>query len=119
MLLYHTEVRWLSRGCIFVRVVELGMKFSNSSSINNPPKPIILKMNILFFILGYLADIFSLLNDLNISMQGRDGDIVLPGEKLSYLQRNCLFGVFVFKAEIWQTFQSLTIFLLEMINHYP
>ena len=39
-------------------------------------------------------------------------DIVQARRKLSHLQGNYQSGVVVLKAEIWSTFQPLTIFLL-------
>ena len=58
------------------------MKFSNSSCINNPPLANHFKDEHSIVSPGHWADIFSLLNDLNISMQRRDVDIAQARGKI-------------------------------------
>uniref|UniRef100_A0A3P9LFA5 HAT C-terminal dimerisation domain-containing protein n=1 Tax=Oryzias latipes TaxID=8090 RepID=A0A3P9LFA5_ORYLA len=62
-LLYHSEVRWLSRGLVLTRIFELRKE------------------------LAYLSDIFSLLNQLNISLQGRNSNIFFVADKVQAFQR--------------------------------
>lgn len=114
--LYQTKVLWLNRGRVFARILELRNEILEFFKQQQSPLSDHFEDEHFIVILRYLADIFSLLNDLNICREGI-WTFFKPGEKL-YLQGNRLSGVTVLKAETWQTFQSLTISLLEMIKHY-
>ena len=82
VLLYHTEVRGLSRGHMLSRIfdlrVELEMflrqKGSNLSELFLDSKFITA--------IAYLSDIFALLNQLNVGMQGTTVTILEAAEKL-------------------------------------
>lgn len=86
--MYHTEVRWLSRGQVFSRLMALQVevvmflqeKGSDLAREFDDPEFILA--------LAYLADIFSHLNNLNSSIQGPNRTIIDAGEKLnSFLEK--------------------------------
>ena len=70
-ILLHTEVRWLSREKIVERVFELREKLSIFLLEHNADLALLVADEIWIGKLAYLADIFNLLNQLNLSLQGR------------------------------------------------
>ena len=79
VLLYHTEVRWLSRGQVFTRLMELRAEVA--MFLREKESNLCEKFEDPDFVLNlaYLADIFAHLNDLNRSIQGPDVTIMDAG----------------------------------------
>ena len=70
VLLYHTDVRWLSRGQVLKRLFELRKEVSAFLKNKNRKYSNRFDNEEFFLGLAYLVDIFSHLNEMNLSIQG-------------------------------------------------
>ena len=70
-LLYHTEVRWLSRGKVLKRFFDLLEEIDSFMKIKNSEVPELTNSNFISN-LAFLTDVTDHLNDLNIKLQGKD-----------------------------------------------
>ncbi|KAJ4932235.1 hypothetical protein JOQ06_010660 [Pogonophryne albipinna] len=93
-LLLHTDVRWLSRGKTLQRLFELRNEVR--AFLSEHTHPLVAMFDDADWVarLGYLSDIFSKLNQLNLSLQGKDTNV------LSLYDKVCGF---MEKIKLWQS----------------
>ncbi|KAL2096421.1 hypothetical protein ACEWY4_008569 [Coilia grayii] len=86
-LLYHSEVRWLSRGLVLNRSLELKNEVFTFLTEKKSPFAHYYTDTHFTAKLAYLCEFFSLLNQLNISLQGRNSNIFFVADKVQAFKR--------------------------------
>ena len=82
-LLFYSNVRWLSRGKLLRRLIDLRTEVQVFLNEKNHRHAIRFQDKEWMLKVCYLNDIFTTLNELNTSMQGRNQNIITLSEKLS------------------------------------
>lgn len=117
-LLLHAEVRWLSRGKILSRLFalreEVKLFFQQQ---NNLKFQELLSDDEWVAKLAYLSDIFSLLNELNISMQGQLKDVFTLRDKIEAFKKKLLLWKTRLFEEDMQMFSNFDEYLKEKDNN--
>ena len=86
-ILYHTAVRWLSRGQTSLRVLQLRKEIVEYYSTKNKDCP--LMNNDFLTSLAFLVDFLTLVNNLNQSLQGKGTTICFMYKKVLDFQDKC------------------------------
>jgi len=110
-LFLHTEVRWLSRGNILLLFFELIDEVQIFLlERNNTLSEHFLDEQWLA-ILGYLADIFDKLNCLNLSLQGKNTNILFLSDKINAFKKKILLWKNYIEDDKFEMFSCLSGFL--------
>ena len=120
-LLFHTEVRWLSKGnCLaqFYSSLDTVVEFLPSCDPGLAKEIIAVKNDI-----AYLSDIFAKFSELNLSLQGNEVNLIkvksaLSGfkNKLVLYQRNLARREFFLFSSLQQLIQATRAFLMLMLK---
>jgi len=112
-LLFHTEVRWLSRGNALVRLFQMREEVLEFFSGKESSLAECISDIAWLHQLAYLADIFSKLNDLSMSMQGRGVTVLTTTDKIAAMKLKIEFWIQQANQYNLETFENLNDFLTE------
>ena len=93
-LLFYTQVRWLSKGNMLDRVLELRYELETFLDVQGK-NDLFQSMKIPGFAtrLAYLVNVFELLNSLNTKLQGRESNIITHSDHIrSFIQKVLLWN---------------------------
>uniref|UniRef100_A0A673IJH3 HAT C-terminal dimerisation domain-containing protein n=1 Tax=Sinocyclocheilus rhinocerous TaxID=307959 RepID=A0A673IJH3_9TELE len=90
-LLYHNEIRWLSRGNVLNRLFKMRKQVHTFLEEKRSPLAKHYREAEFLVKLAYMSDIFDQLNQLNLSFQGRNNGVFLMADKIEVFKRKLVF----------------------------
>lgn len=119
VLVLHTAVRWLSRGNVLCRFFELRneLEMFYSGERNSPDFLKFLRDPQNVFLMAYLCDIFSKLNELNLGMQGKQTNILVLHDRLEAFRTKIIWWVKKVEQSDFNAFPTLD--ELRQFGNYP
>jgi len=93
-LLFYCNTRWPSKGKVLFRVYELRIEIFIFLKEENHAHATTFEDEVCLTQLAYLCDIFAKLNQLNISLQGKDTHLLQLHDKITAFKR---------KLQLWKT----------------
>ena len=111
-LLLHTEVRWLSRGRVLTRLLELYWEVQMVLQDKQFPLSNLFLNSKWLSQLAYMSDIFPRLNDLNLGLQGLSITVFDVNDKINAMLKKLQLFEIKIKAGDVSAFQALESFML-------
>lgn len=117
-LLYHSEVRWLSRGKVLQRLLEMRVEVQIFLVDQKHQLASRFDDSKWLLQLAYLTDIFTEINNLNASMQGRNETLVGTVEKLTAFKEKLSLWKRKLSIDRTSSFPNLTL-ILQTVHKAP
>ena len=106
-LLYHTEVRWLSKGKVLKRLVQLKTQVLSFMETQKKDFGFSFNDEMWWLKVLFLSDLFEKLNNLNSSLQGPSENIITSTSKLRSLDEKLTMWKTKVSMEIFDSFSSI------------